>query len=50
MATKETYMSPELRVLTVWFDSGFCNSIDKEDSMNGGPEDVGYDNWLDGFA
>lgn len=49
MATKETYMSPELRVLTVRFDSGFCNSIDKEDSMNGGPEDVGYDNWLDGL-
>ena len=49
MVTQETYMSPVIRVLSVRFESGFCNSINKEDSMNGGPEDVGYDNWLDGL-
>ncbi len=49
MVTQETYISPVIRLLTVRFETAFCYSETKEGSYNGGPEDVGYDNWLDGL-
>ncbi len=44
---QETYLSPVIRVLPVRFEIAFCYSETIEGSTSGGPEDVGYDNWLD---
>lgn len=49
MVMQETYISPVIRLLPVRFETAFCYSETKEGSYNGGPEDVGYDNWLDGL-
>lgn len=49
MKEESIYAAPKSRSLFVLLDRFFCYSEPKEGSYVGGPEDVGYDNWLDGL-
>lgn len=44
-----TYSAPVSRFVPIRMEAEFCYSETKKGTVNGGPEDVGYDNWLDGL-
>lgn len=44
-----TYIPPISRQLSLSLEKYFCYSNSEPGSTHGGPEDIGYDNWLDGL-